>query len=53
MSIMHRITWTSKTGHKFDEEIPDIWLAGFCTSNQCTVQDAVAFWMSQSEMSLA
>lgn len=32
------------------EEIPDIWLAGFCTANGCSVQDAVAFWLQQSEM---
>ena len=45
----HRITWTHN-GHKHDESIPDIWLAGFCHANRCTVDDAISFWQSQSEM---
>ena len=48
--MQHRITWTSSTGQKFDESIPDIWLAGFCTKNRCTVEDAIAYWRSQSEL---
>jgi hypothetical protein len=32
------------------EDIPDIWLAGFCDANKCTVQAAVEWWLRQSEM---
>jgi hypothetical protein len=32
------------------EDIPDIWLAGFCMANKCTVQAAVEWWLRQSEM---
>ena len=46
----HRITWTSASGKQYDEAIPDIWLAGFCTYHDCSVEQAVAWWMQQSEM---
>ena len=35
------------------EDIPDIWLAGFCTANKCTVQAADEWWLRQSEMKRA
>jgi hypothetical protein len=30
--------------------IPDIWLAGFCWKNKCSVADAVAWWHEQQLM---
>jgi len=38
------------TAHGRTEEIPDIWLAGFCTGNNCSVQDAIAYWVWQSDL---
>jgi hypothetical protein len=36
--------------HGRTENIPDMWLAGFCTANKLTVQSAVEWWLWQSEM---
>jgi hypothetical protein len=44
------MTWTSPAGREFAEDVPDIWLAGFCQHNKCTVEQALAHWRSQSEM---
>lgn len=30
--------------------IPDIWLAGFCTANRCTVDEAVRYWIWQCDL---
>lgn len=30
--------------------IPDIWLAGFCTHNKCSVEDAIAWWAWQDDL---
>jgi hypothetical protein len=45
----HRMTWTDDKGRSFDESVPDIWLAGFCTSNKCDVETSLAYWRQQSE----
>lgn len=31
-------------------EIPDIWLAGFCTANRCDVATAIAHWDYQARL---
>lgn len=31
-------------------EIPEIWLAGFCTANRCTVEAAVNWWHHQEQL---
>ena len=40
---IHKVTKGDRTEH-----IPDIWLAGFCTANRCSVEDAIAWWFWQS-----
>lgn len=48
--MMHRMTWTGVNGQKFDEEVPDIWIAGMCSQRPCTVEQALAYWRWMSEM---
>jgi hypothetical protein len=38
-------------GHTY--EIPEMWLAGFCRTNGCTVPDAFAWWHEQEKMEAA
>jgi hypothetical protein len=46
----HRIKWTDAEGHKYDEKIPDIWLAGQMGTMARSMDEALATWQSQSEM---
>lgn len=51
MSAEHKMKWTSATGVVFEEMVPDIWIAGFCTNHKCTAEEALAFWRWQTELS--
>ena len=47
--LLHQMKWIDNRGRDFNESVPDIWLAGFCQSNKCDVETALAYWRQQSE----
>ena len=42
-------TTVAKVGDRV-HEIPEIWLAGICQANGCTVEEAVRFWDWQVQL---